>query len=142
MTAQAITQEGLDKAFLVAFLLTGDAASAEAAVLQSIEGIDVLESAGKQLLPGTIRGALGKQNVAASTGRPPDPAVPMLPPELQRVLHLPQHPRQCFVLRLLMGLPREAIALLLHAQLEQVDAGTCAAVSALPPLENSDGSGY
>ena len=52
-----------------------------------------------------------------------------LPFELQCVLHLPQYPRHCLVLRVLVWLPRETCARLLRSELNQIDEGTHAGLS-------------
>ena len=54
-----------------------------------------------------------------------------LPFELQCVLHLPQYPRHCLVLRVLVRLPRETCARLLRSELNQIDEGTRAGLSEL-----------
>lgn len=54
-----------------------------------------------------------------------------LPFELQCVLHLPQYPRHCLVLRVLVRLPRETCARLLRSELNQIDEGTHAGLSEL-----------
>ena len=57
-----------------------------------------------------------------------------LPAELQRVLLLPRDLRQCFVLRLLMGLPRERCAQLLGVDIAQVKHMTAMAAIELAEI--------
>jgi hypothetical protein len=71
-----------------------------------------------------IRGDREPDHTAADT-----PAA--LPIELVRVLRLSQLLRQCFVLRVLMAMPRHYCAGLLRIDAEQVDASCCLAAQEL-----------
>jgi hypothetical protein len=61
-------------------------------------------------------------------------ALSILPFELRCVLALPQDIRHCFVMRILLGLPREVCAWLLHIDIPQVNHRTQAAVLELADL--------
>ena len=131
MTTESTLRESLDKAFITAFLLSGDTARAEAAVLKGIERMSS-DHGGQELLQGTVKAAIGRDN---PPGRSPElmgPALSRLPLELRRVARLPLFLRQCFVLRVLAGLPRERCAHLLNLHADQVDQGTRAAMLELP----------
>jgi hypothetical protein len=54
-----------------------------------------------------------------------------LPVELLRVARLSPRLRQCFVLRVLMAMPRRYCAGLLRMDAEQVDANSCLAAQEL-----------
>jgi hypothetical protein len=124
----------IDKAFIAAFLLSGDAARAEAAVLKGIEWIDSDGGQGEDLLQSTVKAAIERDRFPGLSPKPSDSAVSRLPLELQRVLRLPHFLRHCFVLRVLAGLPPELCACLLNANGHQVDKGTCAAMRELPSI--------
>jgi hypothetical protein len=111
--------EGLNETFTAAILLTGSAERAECAVLKGIEtlGDDVSET---MVLQATIRAALKPEMTADEEGPSgPQPGAAWLPIQLRRVLLLPRNFRQAFVLRLLLGLPRDQCS-----QLLQLDDGT------------------
>ena len=61
----------------------------------------------------------------------------MLPFELRHVLHLPTALRHCFVLRFLVGLPREDCARLLHLEIRQVDERARTAMLELPTIHRN-----
>jgi DNA-directed RNA polymerase specialized sigma24 family protein len=61
-----------------------------------------------------------------------------LPMELRRVLRLPETPRQCFVLRMLEGWPRDKCAAALGIPAQTVDDETCAAARSLARLAEKE----
>lgn len=117
--------ETLTKAFVTAFLLTGNAVEAESAVMNAIEGSSP-DPCSDGLLYGAIRAA-----IRAPSQRSFRADENGLPRGLSGVLRLPSGPRYSFVLRVLAGLTRESCALLLDLSLQQLDEWTCAAVEEL-----------
>jgi hypothetical protein len=120
--------EGLSKSFFTAILLTANMECAERAVLRSIRLLERERVSESSLLRGTIQTAL-----AARVGitEQLDEVCSMLPLELQKVLHLPRGFRQCFVLRILLGLSREVCASLLGLDVQQIDEQACASIRRL-----------
>jgi hypothetical protein len=137
VTTESRMRESAGKALVTALLLTGDVERAEAAVLKSIGSMSFGDVAGDELIRGAVNAAMELEEVPGRSQRNPQPALSMLPFELQGVLHLPHFLRQCFVVRTLIGLPREACARLLHLDVHQVDAGARAAMLALPETQQS-----
>ncbi len=124
----------IDRAFLAAHLLTGDAEQAERAIMEAIawwspdqSDSELFEQVLRAAVQSTVEDAQSIPNGADSPGTP-------LPAELQAVLRLAPQPRQCYVLRILVGLPHQACASLLHLSLQHVDHYTCAALRCLPFL--------
>jgi hypothetical protein len=112
-------------ALKAALLLTGNAASAESAVLQAISSLDPQKLTAESLLHSTIELATrGDANCDRS-----DLGVgwPGLPVELRNVLAMKTTLRQCFVLRVLLGLPEERCAWLLQLSRDEVGAKACVA---------------
>jgi hypothetical protein len=111
--------ESLNETFTAAILLTGSAELAECAVLAGIEALGADDVSEHMVLQATIRAALNPELMADEEG-PWDPqlGVSWLPIQLRRVLLLPRDLRHAFVLRLLLGLPRDQCSRLL-----QLDGG-------------------
>jgi DNA-directed RNA polymerase specialized sigma24 family protein len=124
-----MTNEFLSAPFLTAFLLTGSVNRAETAMLDGIRAWDADRDPDAELLRATARAALALYR--PREGEEITPASVLLPAELQRVLRLPSDLRQCFVLRMLAGLPRESCAQLLDLDLDAVDRDTSLAAQAL-----------
>lgn len=110
----------LSRIFVAAYLLTGSARQAEALSAESIRELDI---------GATRRACLSWKAVVAAIMRgesdseqAPDERPLALPIELLRVLRLSPRLRQCFVLRVLMAMPRQYCAGLLCIAAEQVDA--------------------
>jgi hypothetical protein len=117
----------IDRAFVVAHLLTGSTGRAESAVLEAI-GSWRPESEGQQaLLSHVLHAAL-----RTTGGKQPDVAASCLPAQLEAIVNLPLRPRQCLVLRILIGLPRQVCAELLRLRSQRVDEYTRAAFKCLP----------
>jgi hypothetical protein len=106
--------QGLNEMFIAAILLTGCTERAERAVVEGIElGEDDLSK--HMVLQATIRAAVKPEMMDDEAGpSQPQQAVSWLPIQLQRVLLLPRDLRHAFVLRLLLGLPRDQCSRLLH----------------------------
>jgi hypothetical protein len=129
--------EAVNKAYITALLLTASAERAEAAILRaSLPATDVGGTLGEALVRGALNAAIKAQ--ADAWGQPPEDlerASSMLPLELQRVLRLSSDYRQCFVLRFLIGLPREVCARLLRLEIGQVDERARMALLELPAIQ-------
>ena len=124
----------IDRAFLAAHLLTGSAEQAERAIMEAIAlwGPDQSDNElFEQVLLAAVRRTVEDvQSIANKV----DLAGATFPAELQAVLHLAPKLRQCYVLRVLVALPRQACASLLHLSSHQVDQYICAALRCLPFL--------
>ena len=112
----------LSRVFVAAYLLSGSAHHAEGIVLESIQQLDI---------QAVRSGCLSWKSIAAATlrgdpnsGEKLDEASALLPIELQRVLRLSPGLRQCFVLRVLMAMPRQYCAGLLRIDAEEVDVNS------------------
>jgi len=134
---EAAMREATERAFLSAFLLSGSTERAEAAVLEGIASLDSDDATGEPLLQATVCAAVVEGNAARRRTIELEPFFWTLPFELQCVMHLPQDLRQCFVLRILGGLPREACASLLGCEIDQIDQNTCTALVELSALKTA-----
>ena len=112
----------LDMAFRTALLLTDAMKTAEAAVMQGIGACEDLSPRG--LLIEASRSAV--QRRTKSSDGPCE--VERLPPELRRLFILQPLPRQCFVLRILVGLTREVCAELLEISVTECEGALYAAL--------------
>jgi hypothetical protein len=130
-------QKTIDRAFITALLLTASAERAEAAILKGIS-VDPDNAPPEALLRGTVTAALELQyETLEQTPEQLEHASHMLPIELRRVLHLSTDLRHCFVLRVLVGLPREICARLLRLDAGQIDERTCTAMLELPAVQRN-----
>jgi hypothetical protein len=134
--AGLLRQGTVENAFVVGLLLTGSMKQAEDAVVETIDCSDTKQICGEQLLQGVIRSSLrSEQMVAPEISEEASSA--MLPLDLRRVLNLPRDLRVSFVLRMLLGLPREVCAWLLHIEPEEVRRRTQEAMTKLAGLHPS-----
>jgi hypothetical protein len=123
------------KAFLTALLLTGSAQRAEAAILEGRGAMDLDQLSEEVLFRRTVDAATAPQSdLLEEPSEELERASATLPFELRRVLHLPLALRQCFVLRFLIGLPREVCAQLLRLEVRQVDVRARTALLELPTI--------
>jgi hypothetical protein len=126
------------KAFLTTLLLTGSGERAEAAIWEGNQRISLENAFGEALFREALNAAIKPQS--ENSKQPPEElerASSMLPFELRCVLHLPPALRHCFVLRFLVGLPREACARLLHLEIRQVDERARTAMLELPTIQRN-----
>lgn len=117
-------QHALTQAILTAYLITGSARQSEAVVTKAIARWEP-EKGVRSLLELVAVLALKYKRGAGDEWS--------LPPELQNVARLPRNVRRVFVLRILLGLPRDVCANTLDQSLDRVDQQTCAALVALNP---------
>ncbi len=131
--------ETLEDAFIAGLLLTGSVERAETAILESVRMScpdDLFsESLFRRAVHYSIDQCIELKNKKQSDL---DRARSVLPFELRCVLNLSQHLRYCYVLRVLIGLPREVCAWLLHMDTSQVDQHTCAAMVELPLIQQRE----
>ncbi len=110
------TDIDLDRAFLVAHLLTGNVQDAEAAVLLAMESWKPENESGEYLFRKIVQAAAGSRIERTSFA-----STYHLPSQLQNVLKLSRSLRRSFVLRMLVGLPAEVCADLLSIDSQLVD---------------------
>jgi hypothetical protein len=115
-------QRGLTQAIVTAYLITGSTGRSEAAVMAAIEHWE--PNKGVKSLLELVAGLAVKYE-----GGPRDEWP--LRGELQNVVQLPRNARRSFVLRILLGVPREVCTKLLDLNTDEVDHQTCAALVAL-----------
>ena len=120
----------LDMAFRTALLLTGDTTAAEAAVTHGIAACEDLSPGG--LLIEAVRSAVRRRT--KSSDGPYE--VDGLPAELRRLFMLLPVPRQCFVLRVLVGLSPEVCAELLDISIIEFEEAVYEALTQLPILSS------
>jgi hypothetical protein len=138
MIAEPVMNNAPCKAFITALLLTGSLERAETAVLEGVRFSDLEETAGKSLLQGAVEASIPSHSeIPEQRTEELDKASSILPFELQRVLRLSTDLRHCFVLRVLLGLPREVCARMLRLDIRQIAERTSAAMQELAILQAS-----
>lgn len=125
-TASAAGSIVIDKCrsriFAAAYLLTGSAKQAETAMLESTQQLDIDATPdGCPPWKAIVAAIMRRYRDSVETS---DEASTLLPIELLRVLRLSPRLRQCFVLRVLMAMPRQYCASLLGIDAEEVDANS------------------
>jgi hypothetical protein len=131
-----MTRETLENAFIVGLLLTGSMEQTETAILDSIQcSCPDDPSAEKKLFRRVIHFAIDAEVNASNKGQDECMrASSVLPSELNCVLALSRDLRHCFVLRILVALPREVCAWLLHLDISQVNQRTQTAMLELAEI--------
>ena len=120
--------DAVDMAFLTALLLTGTMKAAEAAVIHGIGSCEDLSH--RALLMEIVRSAIGRRTKPAD--RPYE--VESLPTDLRRLFTLEPLLRECFVLRILVGLSPRVCAELLDISITEFENAIYATLSQLPLL--------
>jgi len=138
MTTQTLEGSVIDRAFLAAHLLTGSLEQAESAVLGAIASWAPGGSE-DELLEHVLHAAVRRGGSGQSSAS--DAPEAALPAALQAVLRLAILPRHCYVLRVLVGLPRQVCASLLRLSFERLDYFTCTALKGLPLLAEPRAAG-
>lgn len=116
-------------AFLAALMLTGTIEGAEQAVSEAIATLGCGVSV-DELLVATAKCAIQLRDKCL-----PEVEIPSsLPPELQRLFLLSSVGRDCFILRMLMGLTLEMSSEILNKDRDELDEALCRALSDLPGL--------
>jgi hypothetical protein len=117
------------EAFLSALMLTGGIEVAEQTVSTAIATMGCDDSV-DELLVATAKCAIQLRGEYS-----PEAEIPSsLPPELQRLFLLSSVGRDCFVLRMLMGVTREMSSEILNVDTNEVDEALCRALSDLSGL--------
>ncbi len=123
-------EEVVSRAFLTAHLLTAGAEQAEAAVTEALRSWspdrDSHETLFEKVLEAAIRIRTGLPMPAELTGVRSN-----FPVQLRAVLELPTLLRQCFILRVLVGLRSQDCVRLLNLRSSQVAEYTSAAIESL-----------
>lgn len=123
------SRNAASKAFITAVLLTKSIIRAEDAVLNGICALDVGDLPQDKLILRTIEGiVLSDSYIPQAARREIQAAAKILPPELQKVLHMPRELRYVYVLRILAGLTPQICAWLLGWEIAQVAHFTRAAM--------------
>jgi hypothetical protein len=127
----------LSRSFLTARLIIGNTTQAEKAVLEAINVWNPDEEDEEQLFLITLRAAVQSQITAPSAVSNDECTADFrLPVELFRVLELSPEIRRCFVLRVLVGMPSNVCAQILHADIRQLDQYCCVAMRKLSAFDS------
>jgi hypothetical protein len=132
MTAQRESSKVLEEAFHAAFLLTGSREAAEYAVLGGITALEFGHIADDVLLVETAKAAI---QCRADFPTHPEPALLPYPCEFRRLLLLAPISRDCFVLRVLLGINIGTCSRILGLGIEEFGEALYAALQELPRLE-------
>jgi len=127
-----VVDKCLARMFVAAYLLSGSAIDAERATLESIQQLDISAVPNGRLPWKAIATAVMRG--IPDSEQTPGGAPPELPVELLRVLRLPPGLRRCYVLRLLMAMPRQYCADVLRIDAGEVDRNTCLAAQQLATI--------
>jgi DNA-directed RNA polymerase specialized sigma24 family protein len=130
--------EALPKAFLPALLLTGGIEAAEAAVLDAIAAFEFDYSPGGTLLLETVKSAIRRRSDSRDQS---EQAFSILPLELRRLLLLAQDSRNCFVLRVLLGMTPEISSGILNRSVHEVEEALHAGLQTCQRLKMEGGPG-
>jgi len=134
MTATSQQDAAIAKSFRAALLLTASEPLAEAAVMDGIYALEAGQLPGDRLELETIKSAVQTSVHSVEEG---DRALSLLPAGLHGVLNLEPRLRHCFVLNVLLGLPRETCSRILYLSLSDIDEAVRNAMQALPELSVS-----
>lgn len=131
----AMDSAAFQRIFVTALLLTRSA-KAECSVLEGLTAASQGDESGGALLHATLRAAIAAPvGVALHRPETQDLSTSSLPVELRRVLLLSESLRQCFVLRLLVGLSVIECSRLLSLNACQIEQNTAAAALALSGIQ-------
>jgi hypothetical protein len=132
MIIQSEVFQALPQAFCTALLLTGGTKPAEAAVLYVIAELALDELSGGSLILESAKAAIQRRADLEDQSEQP---FSMLPFELQRLFLLVPKNRDCFVLRVLIGLTPAQCSEMLHLSISEVEDSLYTAVQELPRSE-------
>jgi hypothetical protein len=122
----------LDGAFHAAFMLTGSVQAAEHAVLNGIAATECYGAGDDAFLLETIKAAIQRR---ADSPRQSQQRCAQLPLELRRLFLLAPISRDCFVLKILLGITAVTCSGILHRRIEEIDDVLCAALQDLGHFE-------
>jgi hypothetical protein len=135
---ELLTRETLENAFIVGLLLTGSMERTEIAVMESVRWSCPDDLFGEKLFRRVIHCSIETEaEFSSKRWSELNRALSILPYELRCVLALPEGLRHCFVLRILVGLPREVCSWLLHIDIPQINQRTHAAMFELADIQES-----
>lgn len=123
--------ETLEGAIRAAFMLTGSTQAAERAVLNGIAATECSDAGDDAFLLETIKAAIQRRADSPQAQQ----RCAHLPLELRRLFLLAPISRDCFVLRILLGIPVETCSRILHRGVEEIEDVLYAALQELPRLE-------
>jgi hypothetical protein len=132
MMARTEASKALDESFRAALLLTGSDEAAEYAVMAGIAALECGCLVDDALLVETVKSAIERRaDFQGQSGT----SVSHLPRELGRLFLLAPISRDCFVLRVLLGITAGRCSRILHLGIEEFEEMLCAALQELPRLE-------
>jgi hypothetical protein len=130
--------KALDGAFRAAFMLTGSMLAAEHAVLNGIAATERYSAEDDAFLLETIKAAIQRRPDSLHQLQQPPAHLPL---ELRRLFLLTPISRDCFVLRILLGIAVGTCSRILHRRVEEIEDLLCAALQELPRLETRSRAG-
>ncbi len=132
MTAKGEISKALDGAFRAPSMLTGSAEVAENAILDGITASDFGNIVDDVFLVETVKSAIQRRaDFQGQSKQPPS----HLPLELRRLFLLAPISRDCFVLRVLLGITPGTCSGILHLTIQETEEVLCSALQELPFLE-------
>lgn len=120
-----INSDSLRLAFWTAWLFSGDASSAELAVLDALDGCQDISR--PDFFVGIVKSAIRRKGTSSSSVG----GLQRIPSELRRIISLQSQLRHCFVLRVLLGLSPEICAELLSIAIPELENAAHAAMREL-----------
>jgi hypothetical protein len=131
--AELPLKKAICRAFSIALLVSGDMTIAEESVLEAVRSLDPEDLTTDALFVCVSTLAIHRSSRLLEQATEPHSSEMLgrLPAEMQNLLKLSRALRQCFVLRILLGLPRNICASLLNLQEFQIADLTCDALSSL-----------
>jgi hypothetical protein len=132
ITIRSEALKALEEAFRAALLLTGSMEAAEYAVLGGIAALESGDNAGDILLVETAKAVIQWR---ADFPTQSESALSRHPRELQRVVRLAPISRDCFMLRVLLGIKAGTCSRILGLGTDEFGEVLCAALQELPRLE-------
>jgi hypothetical protein len=124
--------KALDGSLRAAFMLTGSTRAAERAVFDAIAASVFDSVVDDVFILETVKAAIRRRPDAIHQAQQPPSCLPL---ELRRLFLLPPISRDCFVLRILLGIALGTCSRILHLGVEEIEDVLCAALQELPHLE-------
>lgn len=125
----------MGRVWTTVFLLSGDATQAEDAVADAILSSDTDDFETEGFMTCVLILSIQRsRNTSKRSIRKTSEIWVTLPAELQNVLSLPLRLRHCFVLRVLIGLPRETCQQMLQVNDDELENSVCSAVVQLAAM--------
>jgi hypothetical protein len=131
MTAEGAIYQALGEAYRAALVLTGSTEVAENAVLNGIAASECGHIA-DDVLRETVSSAIQQRTASSVQVRQPPSHFPL---ELRRLFLLAPISRDCFVLRVLLGMTVGTCSRILHLGIAEIEEVLSAALQELPLLE-------